>query len=102
MRRLIARIRKSISWVPRPVRRVIVLVIGGTFLLLALLGFVLPILPGWVFVPAALGILAIEFAWARRWLKRLKRGAHHVRNRVWKKKSAPSASASTTTSHEGP
>lgn len=58
-------------WVVRP-RRIIVAVIGGTVLLF---GIALLLLPGpAVFViPTGLGILSLEFAWARRWLVKLKR-----------------------------
>lgn len=52
-------------------RRVLVLVIGGTILLL---GAVLLFTPGpaFVVIPIGLSILATEFVWARRWLRRLR------------------------------
>ena len=64
MSRCRAWIRLKTGWVPRPVRRAIIVVIGGTLLLLAIAGMVLPILPGVIFLPLALAILAVEFAWA--------------------------------------
>ena len=47
------------------------MVIGFTVLLI---GGALLVLPGPAFlvIPAGLAILAIEFAWARRWLQRIK------------------------------
>ncbi|MBE7504041.1 MAG: hypothetical protein HS113_27895 [Verrucomicrobiales bacterium] len=51
------------------VKRVLISVLGGTILLF---GIVLLVLPGPAFlvIPLGLAILATEFVWARRWLKR--------------------------------
>jgi uncharacterized protein (TIGR02611 family) len=53
----------------KAVRRVVVAVVGTTVLLG---GLVLVVLPGpaFIVIPIGLGILAMEFAWARRWLTR--------------------------------
>lgn len=50
------------------IKRIVVAVVGSTVLIL---GIVLIVLPGPAFlvIPAGLAILAIEFAWARRWLR---------------------------------
>lgn len=50
-------------------KRIIVAVVGGTVLAV---GFALVVLPGPAFlvIPAGLAILAMEFAWARRWLRK--------------------------------
>lgn len=55
----------------RQLRRILVLVLGGTILLV---GVALLFLPGpaLVVIPAGLGILAVEFAWARVLLKKAK------------------------------
>jgi tellurite resistance protein TerC len=55
----------------RIARRIAVTVIGSTVLLV---GIVLLVTPGPAFlvIPLGLGILAIEFAWARRWLRRVR------------------------------
>jgi hypothetical protein len=53
----------------RHIRRVVISVLGGTVLLLGVIMVVGPG-PGLVTVAAGLGILGIEFAWARRWLKK--------------------------------
>ena len=55
----------------RQARRVIIAVIGCTVLLVGVALLVLPG-PAFLVIPAGLAILAIEFAWARRWLQRIK------------------------------
>jgi hypothetical protein len=59
------------------VKRVIVSVVGATVLLI---GVALLILPGpaFIVVPLGLAILATEYAWARSWLKRVRRMASDV------------------------
>lgn len=57
----------------RHARRVVVSVVGGSVLLLALVGVFLPLVPAVVLFPLGLAILATEFVWARRWLKSIKR-----------------------------
>lgn len=65
-------------------KRVVIGLVGGTVLAL---GIVLIVLPGPAFlvIPAGLAILAIEFAWAKRWL----RSARAVLPRRSKDDSAP-------------
>jgi tellurite resistance protein TerC len=53
----------------RGVRRFVVAVVGGTILLGGAALLVLPG-PAFVVIPIGLAILAIEFEWARRWLRR--------------------------------
>ncbi|MCA9188455.1 MAG: PGPGW domain-containing protein [Planctomycetales bacterium] len=65
------------SWIEqtyRHARRVVVLIVGST---VVALGVALIFLPGpaFVVIPLGLAILAIEFAWARCWLK-------HIRDRI--------------------
>lgn len=52
-------------------RRIAVAVIGGTVVLVGVIMIVTPG-PGLVVIPLGLAILAVEFAWARRWLNKLK------------------------------
>jgi Putative transmembrane protein (PGPGW) len=52
--------------------RIVLTVIGGTLLLLGLVGLVIPVFPGWLLILPGLAILAGEFVWARRILD----GAH--------------------------
>lgn len=56
----------------RQARRVVILVVGTSVLLL---GVALLLLPGpaIVVIPAGLAILSIEFAWARNFLDRVRR-----------------------------
>jgi tellurite resistance protein TerC len=49
---------------------VIAAVVGGTVLLIGIAMIILPG-PAFVVIPAGLGILAVEFAWARRLLERI-------------------------------
>ena len=55
-------------------KRVVVVVIGGT---VTLVGLVLIVLPGpaFVVIPVGLSILATEFLWAKRWLRKAKKMA---------------------------
>ncbi len=55
-------------------RRVVVGVVGGTVVLLGCAMLVLPG-PAFIVIPVGLGILGLEFAWARRWLRKLKETA---------------------------
>jgi tellurite resistance protein TerC len=50
-------------------KRIIVAVVGGTVLAAGLALVVLPG-PAFIVIPAGLAILAMEFAWARRWLRK--------------------------------
>ena len=50
--------------------RILISAAGGILLLVGLLGWFLPLMPGWPFVIAGLAILAGEFVWARRLLDR--------------------------------
>jgi hypothetical protein len=52
----------------KPFKRILVLVGGGTVLALGVAMILLPG-PAVIVIPAGLAILAIEFAWARRWLR---------------------------------
>jgi len=72
------------------VKRVIVSVVGATVLLI---GVALLILPGpaFIVIPVGLAILASEYAWARRWLRKVRRMANDVvsaRSRTTPKDSA--------------
>jgi uncharacterized protein (TIGR02611 family) len=73
--------------VQRLAKRVIISVIGTS---VVLLGIILIFTPGpaIVVIPAGLAILALEFAWARRWLRRLKAYAR-LASRKAKRKTGP-------------
>jgi len=53
-------------------RRIVIAVVGTTILVLGVVMLVTPG-PGVVVIAAGLGILALEFAWAKRWLAEVKR-----------------------------
>jgi uncharacterized protein (TIGR02611 family) len=55
----------------KTIKRIVILVVGGTVLLLGIALLVLPG-PAFIVIPVGLAILAIEFAWARRWLRRMR------------------------------
>jgi uncharacterized protein (TIGR02611 family) len=57
----------------RHARRLVIAVVGMTVLLLGIALLVLPG-PAFIVIPLGLAILAVEFAWARRLLKRVRRG----------------------------
>lgn len=56
----------------RMARRIVIATIGGTVVLIGVAMLVLPG-PAVVVIPLGLAILATEFVWARRWLRKLKR-----------------------------
>ena len=59
------------------VRCVVVSVVGATVLLIGIALLVLPG-PAFVVIPVGLAILATEYAWARRWLKKARRIASDI------------------------
>jgi len=82
-------LRKAWKSVPKPVRQVISLVIGGT---LIVIGGLLIVLPGpftLPFVFAGLLVLAGEFVWAERLLERTKLEARKADPRKLFKKKPP-------------
>lgn len=52
-------------------RRVVIAIVGGSVVVVGILMIVLPG-PAILVIPTGLAILSIEFAWARRWLRKLK------------------------------
>jgi len=68
----------------RQARRLILLVVGTTVLLMGVVMILTPG-PAIVVIPAGLGILGLEFAWARRLLRRIRlrlRSAQRARRRA--------------------
>ena len=53
----------------KSIKRIAVMVFGGTVLAIGIALIVLPG-PAFIVLPAGLAILATEFAWARRWLNK--------------------------------
>lgn len=70
-----------------PFRKILVTVVGGTILVFGLALLVLPG-PAFVVIPIGLAVLATEFVWARRWLRRARgmvnrRKARRTTQAVW-------------------
>lgn len=55
----------------RQSRRFILLIVGVTLILCGVVMLITPS-PGWLFIVVGLSLLALEFAWARRLLRRIK------------------------------
>ena len=66
----------------RLAKRIFVSVLGFSVIIVGILMIVTPG-PAIVVIPAGLAILAVDLAWARRWLRRLK--AYH---KLWKNRHA--------------
>jgi tellurite resistance protein TerC len=84
-----ARIKAAVSLkdLPATLRKLIVSVIGGTIVLIGVAMILLPG-PAFIVIPVGLGILATEFAWARRAVRRARvmiakaRGRESGKNRA--------------------
>ncbi len=62
-------------------RRIVILTVGTTVILLGIAMLVLPG-PGIITILVGLGILAVEFAWARRWLRHVKQKVDSVQTQI--------------------
>lgn len=69
-------------------RRIAVAVIGGSILAIGIAMVVLPG-PAIIVIPIGLGVLGLEFAWARHWLRKMRATAHGVVNRIRGKRKPP-------------
>lgn len=67
-------------------RRLVIAIVGFSVLLVGVLMLVLPG-PALLVIPAGLGILSLEFAWARHWLRKVKEQGEAALGWVWKKKA---------------
>ena len=72
----------------RLARRIAISIVGFTVLAIGIAMMVLPG-PAFIVIPIGLGILGLEFAWARRWLTTVKEKAEAVARTVTK--SGPSS-----------
>jgi tellurite resistance protein TerC len=81
-----ARLALTYKWA----RRIAIAIMGGTVLLVGVAMIVLPG-PAFVVIPVGLGILGLEFAWARRWLKVLKEKGEQVAVKVRRATGRPPA-----------
>ena len=80
----------------RMARRVAVGVVGGTVLAVGVALIVLPG-PAFVVIPIGLGILSAEFAFARRWLRRIAE-----RTGLGSPEASSDAASEIDTTREGP
>lgn len=64
--------RSAVNITYRFAKRIVIGIIGGTVLMVGVIMIVTPG-PAFVVIPVGLGILAVEFAWARRWLHTIRR-----------------------------
>ncbi len=89
-------VRNALAHSYRVARRIAVALIGTTVIALGVAMLVLPG-PGLVVIPAGLAILALEFAWARRWLRRVKQHGSALLDRVRAKSAGAPAQATGRT-----
>lgn len=76
---------EELVWISyRQARRLVVLLIGSTVMLIGVIMTVTPG-PAFIIIPLGLAILAIEFAWARRWLARIGSTIGQVEKRLSKR-----------------
>jgi uncharacterized protein (TIGR02611 family) len=61
----------------RIAKRIAIGIVGGSVLVVGVMMIVLPG-PAFVVIPVGLGILSLEFAWARIWLKKVKSKAEDM------------------------
>jgi tellurite resistance protein TerC len=67
-------VRRTIDATYRHARRVVITVVGGSVVAIGIALLVLPG-PAFIVIPIGLGILGLEFAWARRWLETVREHA---------------------------
>jgi len=73
-------VRRALVSTYRAGRKLAIAVIGASVVALGVAMLVLPG-PAVIVIPLGLAILAVEFAWARRWLERLRAGSRSVLGR---------------------
>ena len=64
-------IRKAAHLTYKTARRIAILAVGSTVVLLGIVMLVTPG-PGLLVIPIGLAILGVEFAWARLWLRKVR------------------------------
>jgi uncharacterized protein (TIGR02611 family) len=65
----------------RIAKRIAIGIVGGSVLVVGILMIVLPG-PAFVVIPVGLGILSLEFAWARIWLKKARAKAEAMARNI--------------------
>ena len=82
-----------LTW--RHARQLVILVVGGTLLMIGVAVVVLPG-PATVVIPIALAVLGTEFVWARRLLKRVREGVSQSLSAVRRTDGEQNGSVSPT------
>ena len=74
-------LKQQLNIAYKTARKIVIAVVGVT---IVIVGIALIITPGpaMLVIPAGLAILGLEFAWARRWLKKLRQHAAAVVNKA--------------------
>jgi tellurite resistance protein TerC len=72
----------------RLARRIAISILGFSVLAVGIAMMVLPG-PAFIVIPIGLGILGLEYAWARRWLKTVKEKAEALARTVTKSSPGP-------------
>ena len=72
--------RRQLATAHRTAKRIAIGVLGMAVILAGVAMIVLPG-PALLVIPAGLAILGIEYAWARRWLHRLRRESERIAER---------------------
>ena len=70
----------------RIAKRIAIGMVGGSVLIVGVLMIVLPG-PAFVVIPVGLGILSLEFAWARIWLKKARARAEDLAHQLKTRKA---------------
>ncbi len=70
----------------RHARRVVIFVLGTSVVLAGVVMLVMPG-PAFIVIPVGLAILGIEFAWARRWLKKMGKAVKSVQGQLTKSRN---------------
>lgn len=71
----------------RLAKRIVIALVGSTVLLVGLIMLVTPG-PAFVVIPVGLAILGLEFAWARRWLQKVRERISDTAARARAKRAA--------------
>jgi tellurite resistance protein TerC len=74
----------------RIAKRIAIGVVGGSVLVVGVLMIVLPG-PAFVVIPVGLGILSLEFAWARSWLRKIRQKAQSMAGMAGRSGAPPPA-----------
>ena len=69
-------------------KRVVLTIVGFTVLAIGIAMLVLPG-PAFVVIPVGLGILGLEYAWARRWLAKVKAKSEELARSALGKRPGP-------------